>query len=240
MSAPDATTPAPDATTPAPDALAPADASAACIAARDALGPQWISPRDGRVACTVVVRLDFQTYRPLGYQALCGPVMHVASADVARGVAQTATGFAESRADPIAAAPDDEFVFFEPPADLGDVAAVSVDLGVAVFGATTVWAGRGEIVYPRTWRDAAELGSGCAPTGTIPRARIYAANPDAPEAQEVLRRAIDAIAQTAVPAALWQYGYVFSALVLPYARTEGAFDPSTAEVVVMVNAGWLE
>lgn len=39
---------------------------------------------------------------------------------------------------------------------------------------------------------------------------------------------------------MWYGGYVFGATVLRYPRTVGAFDPTTAEWIVLLNGGWLE
>jgi hypothetical protein len=51
---------------------------------------------------------------------------------------------------------------------------------------------------------------------------------------------VAAVADTAVPAAMWQGGYVFETVVLRYPRSVGVFDPNSAEWVVLVNGGWLE
>jgi hypothetical protein len=45
---------------------------------------------------------------------------------------------------------------------------------------------------------------------------------------------------TSLPAALWKGGYVFNAIVLRYPRTVGAFDPTTAEWIILLNGGYLE
>ena len=45
---------------------------------------------------------------------------------------------------------------------------------------------------------------------------------------------------TAVPLAMAKANYVFDAMVLLYPRSVFAFEPGTAEWIVMVNGGWLE
>ena len=49
-----------------------------------------------------------------------------------------------------------------------------------------------------------------------------------------------AVLDTALPAAFWQWGYVFDIMVLLYPRSVGAFNPTTAEYIVLLNAGYLE
>ena len=55
-----------------------------------------------------------------------------------------------------------------------------------------------------------------------------------------IEAALDVVWRTALPAGFAAGGYLFDAVVLRYPRSVGAFDPATAEWIVILNAGWLE
>ncbi len=219
---------------------APLDVSPACDALQRALAAQLLSPRDGRLTCTVVVRLDYPSLRVLGYQFFCGRYSTTTEAQ-AREVALRETMYPTSGGLTLSPPmPEDAFVFTSSTGDFGGVAVVSPRLGRSVFGASIVYGGRGDITYPTTWRSAGELGSGCGSAGGIRRVRSYSLTGETAADPAVVDRVIGVVAQTAVPGALWQGGYVFDAVVLLYPRTIGTFYPLTAEWVVVVNGGWLE
>ena len=193
-------------------------------------------------ACTVVVRLDYLTPVPLGYQIFCGPRATLTEAE-ARRRAMTDTGFTRLPDTLNPPDPEDEWIFAFPAVDFGAEAAVSADTGLTVFGATTVWAGSGDLEYPAAWRDPAELGSGCSPAGGIPANRSYDFSGWYPPLPSEIQAVLDVVLQTAVPAAFWSHGAVFDAVVLRYPRTVGGPDPfwaPTSEWIVLVNGGPVE
>ncbi|HVI01694.1 MAG TPA: hypothetical protein VM869_23420, partial [Enhygromyxa sp.] len=93
------------------------------------------------------------------------------------------------------------------------VTAVSNHLVVRTFEGTIVWDGAGEISYPSEWTTPLDWGFDCE--AAVPEAQSYdlIVEPGA---------AIDAIELEAV---------------LAYPRSVGAFDPSSAEYVVLLEAG---
>ncbi|MBZ0121321.1 MAG: hypothetical protein K8H88_30270 [Sandaracinaceae bacterium] len=193
----------------------------------------------GGRACTVVVRLDYTTRDILGYHVVCGSYASV-DEPAARSAAQSATGFGGAGAMLNEPSPSDDYVFYESPGDFGGAAAVSARTGQAVFGGGIVWLGHGDITHPTTWRPAAELGSGCDPSGGITTRRGWDLRGGTALSAADVDAAVSVVLGTAVPAALWRGGYVFDSVVLLYPRGVGAFDPSTAEWIVLVNGGWLE
>jgi len=209
--------------------------AAACAAQVEAIAQQAA----GTVTCTSVVRLDYASRAILGYRIQCGPYAQSTEAE-ARAAAQAQTGYGAAGQSLAGAMPQDDFVFYEPPGDFGGVAAVSARNGLPVFGGGIVWSGTGEITWPAAWDPAAGLGADCATSTTPPAARGF----DLRDASALPAADVDAalavVWQTALPEGLWRGGYVFDAVVLLYPRSVGAFDPSTAEWVVLVNSGWLE
>lgn len=193
-------------------------------------------------ACTVVVRLDYLTLVPLGYQIFCGPRATLTEEE-ARSRAMLDTGFTYLPDTLNPPNPEDEWIFTFPVADFGSEVAVSADTGLTVFGATTVWMGSGDVEYPIAWRDPAELGSGCSPAGGIPTYRSYDLTGISPPPSFEPEVALDVVLQTAVPAAFWSRGAVFDAVVLRYPRAMGGPEPfyePTAEWIVLVNGGPVE
>jgi hypothetical protein len=190
--------------------------------------------------CTAVVRLDYSTLTILSHAFVCGKY---ASPDEATARKTASTDATFQYAGPagdgsLLSGPDpaDEWVFFQSPSDFGGVAAVSARSGLTVFAGSIVWMGTGDIIVPSTW-DTSDLGSGCAP---LPRPSIRGFNLGSSEAGASFDEAADVVLQTALPAAFWQWGYVFDVVVLLYPRSVGAFVPEKAEYIVLVNAGWLE
>jgi hypothetical protein len=191
--------------------------------------------------CTAVVRLDYASLSMLGHAFVCGrysrtdeaTARKTASADVDFPFAAPA-GDSKLLSGP---SPEDEWVFLQEPGDFGGVAAVSVRSGRTVFAGSIVWMGTGEILLPTTW-DASDLGSGCGPSphGFTTRGFNLAGGEATPRFDE----AADVALATALPAAFSQWGSLLDVVVLLYPRTVGAFDPTKAEYVVLLNAGWLE
>jgi hypothetical protein len=166
----------------------------------------------------------------------------------ARASAQAETGYGADAEMLNQPDPGDAYVFYESPADFGGVAVVSADTGLTVFGASIVWAGKGDIEFPTSWRDPAELGPGCpgmyrSRLGPGPGYDLCGIN-TGPEpftlAESDIEAALDVLHDTGLPDAVWYGGYVFGSVVLCYPRKVGVFDPGSAEWIVLVNGGWLE
>ena len=117
-------------------------------------------------ACTVIVRLDYETRAMIGYQLVCGRYGFLDEGG-ARARAESDTGYGEGITKLNEDAPPDEWVFYQSPGDFGGAAAVSANTGLSVFGGSIIWMGTGTINTPSSWRDAAELGVGCDPSGGI-------------------------------------------------------------------------
>ncbi len=206
------------------------DAAASAIAGRTLTGG----------ACTSVVRLDYATLAPEGYQILCGAYAKLVEAD-ARATAQHDTGFGQGGVLLGGPDPTDAWLFYESPGDFGGVGVVSVVTGLSVFGAGIVWMGKGDVTWPKTWDPPGELGSQCAdPLLLPPPARGWDLAQGAPLPDDEVARAVNAVWSTALPAGLAKTSYFFDAVVLMYPPTVGGVDPSVAEYVVLVDSGWLE
>ena len=213
----------------------PADAGTSCATIAAAIASQTSTSG----SCTAVVRVDYASLAILSHAFVCGRYNETDEA-AARATANTITlpsstgagaGTLVSGSDP-----PDEWVFVTPPSDVGGAAAVSVRSGLLVFAGTTIYMGTGEILFPLAWDDS-DLGSGCASLSS-PRIRTLslAATGSIPRMME----AANAVLATALPAGLWQWGYVFDVMVLLYPRTTDPTDPKTTDLIVLVNAGWLE
>lgn len=224
----------PDAET--PDAMVSVDAGASCDEQVTALAELL---NIGGRACSVTVRLAYETRAVLGYQVTCGRFATLSESE-ARARAESDTTFGEGATLISGSTPADEFVFYEAAGDFGGSSAVSVATGLTVFGGATVWDGRGEINTPTTWRSATEIGAGCDASGGLATLRGWDLRSGEALSETDINAAASVVAGTAVPAALWRGGYVFSSIVLLYPRTVGAFDPASAEWIVVVNGGWLE
>lgn len=213
------------------------DSSPSCVAAIAALQAELYA-KMGQT-CSVVVRLDYQTRAILGYQVFCG---NYAATDekAARATAQADTGYGASGKMINPAPAEDAYVFYVSPGDFGGAAVVSKRSGLSVFGGSIVWAGRGDITYPKSWRPAQDLASGCPIVGAPGPLAGYDLVTGNKATTAEIAAAHAEVARTAVPAAFWGGGYLFDVVVLKYARGVGAFDPTTAEWIVIVNGGWLE
>jgi|GEM_PF-1162477 len=188
---------------------------------------------------TVVVRLDHDSLSVLGYAIVAGGYGSVTEAQ-ARTAAQEATGFGSAGTLLSGAAPTDQWVFYESPGDFGGVGAVSARTGLAVFGGGIVWDGTGDITWPTSWSPASDLGEGCPASGGFGTTRGFDLVNGADLDADAVSAALAAVADTALPAAIWHGGYAFDAVVLRYPRSVGVFDPASAEWIVLVNGGWLD
>jgi hypothetical protein len=189
--------------------------------------------------CTAVVRVDYASLAILSHALFCGRYQATDEAS-ARATANTikllsSTGAGEGSLIS-GSSPSDEWVFAKPPSDIGGAAAVSARSGLLLFAGTTIYMGTGEILYPLDWDDS-DLGSGCGSQLSVPiRTLSLAGIGSGARMTEAAKLVLD----TALPSAFQQWGYVFDVLVLYYPRTVDPTDPKTAELIVLVNAGWLE
>lgn len=203
-------------------------------------------------ACTVVMRVGYMSREMLAYQAICGAYRQVSEAE-ARQRAEEDTSYGIDAQMLNAPEPEDEYVFYEREGDIGGVAAVSADTGLTVFGASLVWNGENEIKYPAQWRPGRELGQGCDESNGIAQRHGHDLRTGEVLGQTDVDTALELVEQTAVPAAFWQGGYVFDAVVLYYPGIVGGAAPQDAgpdsgpaqvppedELIVMVNGGYLE
>lgn len=186
--------------------------------------------------CSSVVRLDYDGLYYKGYAIVCGPGPAADEAQ-ARVTAQLDTGYGQGQllSGPT---PDDEWVFYTSPGDFGGASAVSVASGLTVFGGSIIWMGTGEIDYPHLWRPPNQLGNcGGIPPGNPPMRFFDLAAGQAPNGKTQADPALSAVMQTELPNGLALAGQkIAGATVLLYPRTLGAFDPSTAEWIVIVDS----
>jgi hypothetical protein len=199
----------------------------------------------------VLVRLGFTTYEILGWQrgaAADGhPILNEADAlsQAARDTGYgDASGFPADATTLSAPIPLDEWVFEKSPSDFGELAAVSVAAGSTVFGGGIVWAGKGDIVYPTTFRSPSELAVACSSTESLAVRSYDLGYLDAASNVDLSSNAVLTVSSTVLPAALFgAFGRApRNAVVLLYPRTVGvsnsspfSFDVTTAEWIVIVN-----
>lgn len=190
----------------------------------------WAPP----VPCTAVVRLDYQSHIAMGYQMFCGDPADVslesaaarALADAGRGSVSESVELPEGL---------DHFLFYRSASDFGGVSVVSALTGLTTFGGSIVFDGQGGLTYPEVWSSAVELVSGCSfDLDGIPQAGVDLRD-GSPIDDVDYATALDAAVGTGLAGSLHEMLAVTDVLVLLYPRSVGAFDPSSAEWVVMFN-----
>lgn len=210
--------------------------SAGCTAIVDAIAANMKGPE----ACTATVRLDYVSRAILGFAVTCAPY-HIIDESTARATAQADTGQGQSGQLLGPPPPEDAWVFWQPAGDFGGSAAVAARSGTSVFGGTTVWSGMGDITHPKAWQPPSAVGVGCGQVGiSVPPARGFDLGSGAALAKASVDAALAVVWETAIPLGLLQGGYLFDGVVLLYPRSVGAFDPASAEWIVLVDSGWLE
>lgn len=208
------------------------DTSSQCATAAEAIARLAVGP-----FCTSVLRLDYQTLKPLGWNILCGSGPAPTEVEARKSLAPYAPPpfvTAESYAvQPTT--PPFPFVFYASAGDFGAVGLVSRRTGFVAFAGGIVWSGRGEIAFPSSWRPASELASGCSgPTRPATDSFILTGAKDTPAA------ALDAAWSTALPLGLSRVNGLGGAFVLGYPRSVGMFDPSSAEWIVVIESALLD
>jgi hypothetical protein len=188
-------------------------------------------------SCTAIFRLDYQSLAHRGWQLVCGSYAQPTEA-AARNEAQQQTGWGETAELLSNPAAQDELVFREPPADFGGTAAVSARTGLAVFGGSIHYLGKGAISYPTSWNP--DVGD-CGYVASPPSSHGFDLRSGGPLDPQEVSTALGRVWPTAVAQGLRSGGVeIFDAVVLLYPPTLGAFDPAVAEYIVLANVGWLE
>lgn len=209
-----------------------------CEAETAALAPFVTQPDGG---CSVVVRVDHETLALLGYQPACSALRdELLDESQARALTECCASAGTSLDSP---ADQGLWVFHAPPGDAdepGHVAIVSSNVGARLFEATiTRGDGNGEIEFPGAWVEPEGLGDGC---GMVPMPELASWDlvDGGPVADDRLREVWNVVGSTALPFAMGAVGEPRHAAVLRYARrleTDGTFEPSTAEYLVVIEGG---
>lgn len=215
--------------------------SARCDAQIAALAPFVTHPAGG---CSVVLRLHHETLELLGYQSTCAPYGDTRlDESQARDLTQCCAS-AGTPLDPPDPANDDDddqpWVFHatpDTPEELGAVAVVSTHIAALVFEATIARDGVGGIVHPDPWYEPSALGAGCGMVPMPEALRSHDLVEGGAIAEDRLSAVWGVVGSTAVPFAMAVVGEPRRAAVLRYPRRVDAFDPSTAEYVVVIEGG---
>lgn len=222
--------------------------SPACQAAADKLAEDLGGATS---SCTVAVRLS-SSLQILGYAVFCGGYAQPDEA-TARDQVMADMGISPGCSPSTSVTgsqPSDEFVFSQPVSFAqcfccgnGWIGAVGARNGLTVFGMPVVIGGNPVAKdYPAAWKPAADLASGCPAPAPLPKARGFSFTSQDHPGEKLddasIHSALQAVWQTALPAAYAKKQYVFDAVVL---RALGSFmDNGSPDYVVLVNSGWLE
>lgn len=213
-----------------------------CEAEIAALAP-FVSRPDG--GCSVVLRLSHETLELLGYQTTCSATPD-APLDEKEARARSECCKHAGTALDSSAAPDLWVLYMAAPDDQhpGRVALVSSNVSARIFeGSIGRGHAPGNITFPDDWIEPAGLGSACGEVPMPPLASWDLASDGAPLPEERLHEVWNAVGSTAIPFAMSAVGQPRHAAVLRYPRRlsqgdEGeAFDPSTAEYLVVIEGG---
>jgi hypothetical protein len=221
-----------------------------CQALRSSMSSQVA--RGMSMMCTGVVRFDYESLAPLGYQIYCADGASIdetaaraaASADLDLASLPGGPEPGDLISNPAASVMGGEelYVFFKPASDFGHVAVVNARNGLTLFGGSIVRMGSGDVVYPQEWKPASALGSSCTDSSLhlnqVTSFDLTKSSGPISDSQQA--QVTQALAGTVMPGALLDgtAAYLKNTVILLYPRTVGEFDPSTAEYVVLLNAGW--
>lgn len=216
------------------------DAADLCGNASYQLATLLHAPGAGPQSCAIVVRVLQRTGRPIAFQSICGRAAPTAMTDAeALALAERAMVPYVSSWRPVSPSmPDDGFVFSGSGGDFGGVVVVHPRLGRTVFVASTVWAGRGDILSPTTWNPPALLADDCGTGTTVPRVRGYELGVASGREAATVAQVVEAVAHTALLDAIVRAGTIESGLVLGYTRSTGGLVDEAPEWIVVVNAAW--
>ena len=216
------------------------DAAHLCGNANYQLAMLLHPPGTGPQSCAIVVRVLQRTGRPIAFQSICGRDAPTAMTDAqALALAEGAMVPNVSSWQPVSPSmPDDDFVFSGSGGDFGGVVVVHPRLGRTVFVASTVWAGRGDILSPTTWNPPGLLADDCGTGTTIPRVRGYQLGVASDRKAATVTQVTEAVAHTALLDAIVREGTIESGVVLGYTRSTGGLVDEAPEWIVVVNAAW--
>ncbi len=186
---------------------------AACRAAVHALGMVTTNKY-----CTAMVRLSSIDHTILGWTIACGGLKVATEPDARAAFAAQLPPFtmvdSYRRVGPTGGTND--FVFYQSPGDFGGLGVVSLATSALVFSGELSWSATGKILYPTTFRSAAEIPTVCAPT-TLPDVSTVSLGglPDANEVNAV----VAAVSKSALPRALSGAHAMIHTLVVPFPST---------------------
>ena len=201
-----------------------ADAGAPdCSALAAAIGQELQATN--RSTCTGIVRLEYQSLRPLAHAFVCAQYASTNESS-ARATANVDTTYGNGTL-VSGANPTDEWVFYTAPGDFGGVSAVSARSGRTVFGGAVVWSGTGEVNYPKLWL-AGDIGIACG-SSSISSVRGFDMRGGAALPGSEMDMALAVVFDSAFALAMRSWGILSDAMVLLYPRTVGDFDPANAE-----------
>ena len=188
---------------------------------------------------TVTVRLDHNTFNPIGYAVIGGMPGEVSEEDARTAANEDTTFGGGAMLNP--EDPDGAYVFYSAPGDFGGVSTVDALTGKAVFGGSIIWMGTGEINYPTEWRGADEMDLGCPSETLLGGTNHYDLVGGTEMSAAEAAAAIDALKNTAFPAAMARVEGMYSnrVVVIRYPCRVGAFDPSTAEWIILLKGHML-
>jgi hypothetical protein len=205
------------------------------------MSAQNIAASMSDMVCTAVVRVDYTGMFVKAWQFVCGGFAQLDEAK-ARSMAQAETGFGQAGTLLSGPAPADAWVFLEAPSDFGGVGVVSARSARSVFGGSIVWAGSGELTFPKQpWNPGVLLGGAQCSSQMLPTWRGFdlGAGP-AHYSSAGAGKALTVATSNALLLGISHMQYVTDAVVLLYPRSVGDFNPATAEWIVLINSQWLE
>lgn len=216
------------------DGIGTDDDGVRCEAEIAALIP-LVGHADG--GCSVLVRVHHETLMILGFQPTCTELPEAPlDEEQARALTECCASGGTAFEPPDEMGP---WVFHAEPSDaaLGHAAIVSSHVGELVFEASI---GQGEtpgdIVFPEAWVEAQDLGESCSATPELELSSYDLVEGGAIDDAR-LREVWSVVGSTALPLAMGAAGELQRVIVVRYPRTVDDFDASTAEYMLVIEAG---
>ena len=206
-----------------------------CDAEVDAL-VSTVTRSDG--GCSVLVRVHHETRTILGYQPTCAAVPDEPLDEAqARALTECCGSTGTALAEPEDGGP---WVFWAAPGDgePGEVSVVSSHVGARIFEASVgQGSATGELSFPEVWAGPQGLGEGCSAVTTPDPVSYDLVEGGSPLPAERAREVWGVVGSTALPLAMSTVGELRRIVVIRYPRTIDELDPSTAEFMVVIEAG---